>query len=316
MYNKSIKLATVIATYNGAEWIEWCLDSLVSSESPTEIIIVDNNSTDRTKDIIKSKFPQVQLIEESQNLGFGKANNIGLKIALNLNADHIFLLNQDAKVEPNTLYRLVNSQLRSKQYGIVSPVHFNGFGTVLDNYFSHYVLSSNIDIENFEQILQNPEKADSETVYPIGFVNAAAWLLSRECVEIVGGFDPLFDHYGEDNNYLDRIRYHGFEVGIVPNSIMYHDRGQRGGNSSRNPFARKMEVFRRSILIDALNPNGANKVNRIKRGLLIRKWQSFLSFDRVNSRLQNDIYKEFVSKVDIIHEHYELSKRKDITYLE
>lgn len=315
MYKKNLKLVTVIATYNGAEWIKWCLDSLVSSQMPTKVIVVDNNSTDRTKEIIKSNFPHVRLIEQNRNLGFGKANNIGLKIAIELNADNVFLLNQDAKVEPNTLGILVNAQQRHKNYGIVSPVHFNGFGTELDTYFSKYLLASNIDAASLKNHQYKTDEMEANAAYPIGFVNAAGWLLSRECIETVGGFDPLFNHYGEDNNYLNRVRYHSFEVGIVPRAIMYHDRGNRGGSSDKNPFAREMDIFRRSLLIDALNPQGDNKVYEIKKELRILKRKAFLTFDRNKVRLQSEIYQEFSAMVDTIYEHCTLSKTKGRTYL-
>src|SRR5690606_31512456 len=59
------------------------------------------------------------------------------------------------------------------------------------------------------------------------FVNAAGWLLSRNILENIGGFDPIFFHYGEDDNYCQRAQYHGFKIGIVPNAFLLHDREDR-----------------------------------------------------------------------------------------
>ena len=61
-------------------------------------------------------------------------------------------------------------------------------------------------------------------IYETKFVNAAAWMISRKCLEMIGGFDPLFFHYGEDYNYCQRVQYHGLKVGIVPSSSIYHNR--------------------------------------------------------------------------------------------
>lgn len=82
-----MKVNTIIVTYNGAQWIEKCLDSLHECKVKTHILIVDNASTDNTLSIIREKYPEVELIESAKNLGFGKANNIGLRKALDERAD-------------------------------------------------------------------------------------------------------------------------------------------------------------------------------------------------------------------------------------
>jgi len=97
----------VIVTYNGMQWIDKCLDSLIHSSIPLNIIIIDNLSTDGTVDFIKHKYPTVELVETGKNLGFGKANNIGITHAVKQNADYVFLLNQDAWVGLNTIDELV-----------------------------------------------------------------------------------------------------------------------------------------------------------------------------------------------------------------
>jgi GT2 family glycosyltransferase len=65
-------------------------------------------------------------------------------------------------------------------------------------------------------------------VYQVPFVNAAAWLVSRRCVETVGLFNPVFEHYGEDMEYADRVRHHGLRVGIAPAARVCHGRENRG----------------------------------------------------------------------------------------
>ncbi len=68
---------------------------------------------------------------------------------------------------------------------------------------------------------------NKKDVYDVDFVMASHWLITRKCLEIVGGFSPSFSHYGEDNNYTDRAHYWGIKVGIVPSSQAIHDRGER-----------------------------------------------------------------------------------------
>jgi GT2 family glycosyltransferase len=66
-----------------------------------------------------------------------------------------------------------------------------------------------------------------QDVYDVPFVNAAGWLLSKTCLMTVGGFDPIFFHYGEDDNYCQRVSYHGFKIGVLPSTYMVHDREGR-----------------------------------------------------------------------------------------
>jgi GT2 family glycosyltransferase len=211
------KISTIIVTYNGVQWIEKCLKSLMKSNVKTEIIIVDNASSDATVEIIRSQFPSTHILQQQQNVGFGKANNIGLSYALENGADFVFLLNQDTIVQENVLDSLVYVLKGKTNLGIASPIHLNWKGDALEYYFSQFAkvnpkFSANIPSEN-----------PSCTFYEVPFVNAAAWLIPRAVLESVGGFDPIFKHYGEDNNYCQRLKHHGYSLGIAQNCYIQHD---------------------------------------------------------------------------------------------
>ncbi|MDB5025318.1 MAG: putative glycosyltransferase [Mucilaginibacter sp.] len=209
----------IIVTYNGIKWIKRCLRDVLLSDVNVNIIVVDNGSTDGTGEFIDDTYPELELIKTSANLGFGQANNMGIKKALGYGADYVFLLNQDGYVEKNTIRKLVEFQLSHPDYGVLSPQQRNGDGSALDKKFDSIVLSSSCIINSFED--------SGTTVYNVYFVMAAFWLISAECLKKVGLFDPIFFHYGEDGDYLSRIRYHGFKTGVVMNSIGYHDRHER-----------------------------------------------------------------------------------------
>ena len=208
----------VIVTYNGMQWIDKCIDSLIHSSIPLNIIIIDNLSTDGTVDFIKNNYPTVELVETGKNLGFGKANNIGITHAVKQNADYVFLLNQDAWVGLNTIDELVKIHQQNPGYGILSPIHFNGKGDTLDYKFS--LQCNAIDCPGYVSDLVT---ASLKQVYTINFANAALWLISKECLQKTGAFDPIFPHYGEDFDYVNRIKYHGFKVGIAPALTGFHD---------------------------------------------------------------------------------------------
>lgn len=211
----------IIVTYNGEKWIVKCIQSILESDMKVFPVIIDNNSKDRTTDIIETTFPSVQLIKLENNVGFGKANNIGMKIAIKNSADFLFLMNQDAWITPCTIRELVNVSISFPEYGILSPFHLSGDRQRLDDLFARY-LANNTDIRLISDLFRCRD--GMRAVYDTQFVNAAFWLMTKECVQKVGFFDPMFHVYGEDADYIRRLLAHEFRVGICVNSIAYHDR--------------------------------------------------------------------------------------------
>lgn len=208
-------IVAIIVTYNGSAWINKCINSVLESEIPVRVIVVDNNSSDNTVQIVQSNFPEVIIFQNTDNLGFGKANNIGMKFALNANAEYVFLLNQDAWVEKKAIRKLLEISLKFPEY-ILSPVHLNSDGSELESGFASYVP------KNVLGDIINPN--DEKEIFTVKFVNAAFWLIPVKCLEKVGGFDPLFFHYEEDVDFLNRAQFHGFKVAICPNAVGYHSR--------------------------------------------------------------------------------------------
>jgi GT2 family glycosyltransferase len=208
------KIYTIIATFNGENWIERCLACLMESSVKTDIIVVDNASRDNTKNIVREKFSDVKLIECPKNLGFGKANNIGINKVLKNNPDFIFLLNQDTELDPNALREMLEAQ-RITGAGVVSPVHLNIDGSSVDRLFLDYTASN-------KQILSDLFLQKPRDFYELPYVNAAAWLISLKCLEKVGGFDPLFHHYGEDEDYCYRMKYFGEKLCVATKAIVKH----------------------------------------------------------------------------------------------
>ena len=214
---------TIIVTYNGIKWIEKCISS-VSAES--KVIVVDNASIDDTLNLISSNFPDVVILAQDKNLGFGEANNIGISYALNHGASGVFLLNQDAWISTGTINQLDLLAQKNKDFGVLSPIHFNGTGSALDHSFQ--ILSS---AELISDLVTRHYRCQ---IYKVSFINAAAWYIRKDVLLKIGGFDPIFFMYGEDVNYTQRLKYHGYKVGITPLLKIYH--------SSENNYY-KNEVF-------------------------------------------------------------------------
>lgn len=221
------RVLVLIVTYNGTQWIERCLESVSSSALRPDVLVVDNCSTDGTAALVGSLgCPGLSLIEAEKNLGFGQGNNIGLKKALEEEYDYVYLLNQDAYLLPDTLGTLVSafeeSAAAGKKYGVLSPLQYSAGLKDYDLYFKKHCGT---------QLSGAPAGC---AVVDVPFVMAAHWMISTDCLREVGMFSPAFLHYGEDENFLDRARYHGWSCGVVPAAKAIHDRaGRKSSKSSR-----------------------------------------------------------------------------------
>jgi len=242
------KVYIIIVTYNGLKWIEKCLISTQLSTLTPEVIVIDNGSNDGTAALIESKFPSVRFIKSAENLGFGRANNIGMKLALEERADYAFLLNQDAYLETDTLQKMIDTHIRNPEYGVLSPMQMNGNGTIRDANFNFLIN----DRKNYYSASKFDDIKDLPEVFEVKFVMAALWLISIDCLRKVGLFDPIFFHYGEDHDFLNRVRYFKYKVGIVTDTISYHDREQRVITKNKQ---QKMMYF--AVLVDVTNINNS-----------------------------------------------------------
>ena len=209
----------IVVTYNGRKWIDKCLSSLLQNQHVEGVIVMDNGSTDGTCAAARHHGSRVRVEENGHNLGFGRANNVAIQQAQAAGASHVFLLNQDAWIEPNGIDKLLAYFEPDTGWGILCPMQLTGDGKALDRYLFGClpeVLVSDLCLGN-----------TVARVYPVPFINAAAWLISREAIEATGGFDPMFSMYGEDDDYARRLTRENFHMGLCPGIKVFHDRAER-----------------------------------------------------------------------------------------
>ncbi len=238
------RIFAIVATYNVSQDIRSCLDSLVSSND-VSVIVIDNASTDDTIDIISAAYPQIQLISLKANLGFGPANNLGIKEAIRQDAEYVFLLNQDARVDDESIKALLDTISDLPDCGILSPVHVRGDGKMLDRNF-RLTLSSAEGLLDDLVLGKKCAKA-----YRVWFVNAAAWFIPVSAIRKAKGFDPIFFHYGEDDDLANRIRDIGLSMYVCTRSFIWHDRTQKVHHTEN---AVQTEVYFRNMLISFNDP--------------------------------------------------------------
>ena len=170
----SPKCCVVIVTYNAMQWADKCIKSVLSSSIPVRIIVIDNDSHDGTAEYIHKIYPEVDLISSPINLGFGAGNNLGFRKALEDEYEYIFLLNQDAWVEQNTLELLIDSINENREFGVLSPVHLEANGKKMEYHFSTYVSP-----DACGSFLSDSFLGVLKSIYKVDFINAAAWLMKE-----------------------------------------------------------------------------------------------------------------------------------------
>lgn len=239
----------IIVTYNGLRWIENCISSINEDYLELDIIVVDNASTDGTVEFIKKTFPFVRVIPQNVNLGFGGANNLGFEIAKKEGAEYIYLLNQDTVSYHNSVYKLIDIQKDIAKIGVVSPIHLNEKGTHLDPDFEGYITAGTC-----KDYISDFTLGKIKPYYELGFINAAAWLIKVETVEYLGGlFSKAFFHYGEDVNFIGRLRKFGFKNIIVPGVYVHHCREERIKGVSQEFQKKMIKINKVNIMHDIKN---------------------------------------------------------------
>ena len=219
-----MKILVIVVTFNGRKWLERCLGSVRASEMPADLYVWDNDSTDGSADYVQGSFPEAKLVRSADNLGFAEANNLGMRYALEKGYDYVYLLNQDAWIEPSTLGTLVAAHQAHPEFAVLSPLQMTDGFERLDGHFEKLLKRWPVEPAMTEKVVM-----PGVTGHPVAVrrVMAAHWLVPREALEKVGLFSDLFPIYGNDDNWCDRARYHGYRIGIVPEARAVHDRAYR-----------------------------------------------------------------------------------------
>ena len=277
-----MKVFGIVVTYNGEKWIDKCFGSLSDSSVTLQILAIDNASSDNTVALIKSQFPDVDVIETGSNLGFGKANNIGLKKALLEGADYVFLLNQDAWVENTTLETLIEIARSNPEFGIISPVHLLPDKKKLEWHFSCY-----IGAEYCPGFVSDLYCNQVKEIYELPVVNAAAWLINKTTLRLVGGFDPIFPHYGEDDDYCNRVGFKNLKIGVSPRAKIVHDITMKSWNEIKQNPTRQM-IFN---FIELKNLNSSyrylkfnfvkTRLERLLTLIFTRRWKELIFMTKI-----------------------------------
>lgn len=229
-------VSLIVLNWNGRHHLEACLTSLLALNHPADklqVILLDNGSTDGSVEFVRTRFPQVRLIELPENVGFAAGNNLAAEHAT---GEWLGLVNNDMRMEPDWLSNLLRGLEDCPGAACLASKVISWDGGRIDfvggglNVFGH---GFHIDF--------GEASSDSDVARRVLFANGGAMLVRRDVFEQVGGFDASYFAYFEDVDLGWRLNLLGHDVWYTPRAVVRHRHHSTG---------RKLEPHRLRVLYE------------------------------------------------------------------
>ena len=252
-----MKFSIIIVNYNVAYFLEQCLQSVYAAlkNIESEVFVVDNNSVDNSVEMVLTKFPQVKLIQNKENIGFSRANNQAIRLA---KGEYVLLLNPDTVVESDTFEKVIDFMDITPDAGGLGVKMINGRGEFLPESKRSLPLPAVAFYRIFglSKLFKKSKKfgkyhlsyLNSDEINPVEVLSGAFMLLRKSVLDTVGLLDEDYFMYGEDIDLSYRIIKSGYKNYYFPKTRIIHYKGESTKKSSVNyvlVFYREMQIFAR-----------------------------------------------------------------------
>lgn len=268
MNDNSIDLSVVIVNWNTKELLSQCLRSVYETihDCSFEVFVVDNGSYDGSPQMVREKFPEVHLIENGENLGFAKANNIAMQLC---QGRYLLLLNSDAALTQNAIAILLKAAGEHPNAGILGPTLIFPDGRIQRGYGGLPTLKSElVSLVGLDKLLKNRKAAGpGEDVVPAGFVDGACQVVRRSSLDQIGLFDERFFFFSEEVDLCHRAHLGGWQVLHVPAARVIHV----GGGSTVSSAARTLQLYRAKLQYFDKH-YGSNARRRLLVAMRVTSW--------------------------------------------
>lgn len=251
-----MKLSIIIVNYNVKHFLEQCLHSVLKAvkNCSAEIFVVDNNSVDGSAQLIREKFPNIQFIQNTENVGFSKANNQAIKLS---KGKYILLLNPDTVVEEDTFEKVVDFMDKHPEAGGLGVKMIDGKGTFLPEskrglptpwvaFYKMFGLSK-LFPKSHKFGKYHLSYLNENEIHEIDVLAGAFMLMRKIALDKVGLLDETFFMYGEDIDLSYRIQQGGFKNYYFPETTIIHYKGESTKKGSLN----YVKVFYNAMIIFA-----------------------------------------------------------------
>jgi N-acetylglucosaminyl-diphospho-decaprenol L-rhamnosyltransferase len=228
------RIAVVVVNHETRDHLRACLET-VREAGPAEVVVVDNASRDGSVEMVREGFPEVRLLANADNPGYGAASNRGIAAC---RAPYVLLLNSDTRLRPGALAALAAELDRHPRTGIAGPRLLNPDGTRQPSCFPFLtpfnVLAMNTYLNRVVRYAPGLRRR-FRPVYSaipggeVPWVKGAALGVRREAFAAVGGFDETYFLYAEEMDLCWRLRAAGWEIRFTPEAEVVHEEGASTG---------------------------------------------------------------------------------------
>jgi GT2 family glycosyltransferase len=206
----------IVLNYCSAEDTLECVEAIRKIGYPhVRLLVIDNGSPDGSGRRLEKNIPPHEFIGLSENIGYAGGNNVGLHRALQEGAEYVFIVNPDVRLLPDSIQAYVDVMESDASIGALNPLQVMPDKETIDKKFLECVLRGVTDRNSVKSL------GPSE-VWEVRSLFGASLMLSRSALERVGGFDPLYFAYGEEQDLCRRIRYHGLRLVVTSKSPVVH----------------------------------------------------------------------------------------------
>ena len=282
------RVSAIVVSYNTRADLLRCLEALRAQAGvPLETIVVDNASTDGTVDAVRAGSPEVQVLANAENLGFARANNLGLRAA---RGELVLVVNSDCELRPGALAGLVAILDTRPDVAIVGPrtvgtdgapqVSFGPSLTPLAEWRQGRLVRG---VKAGEVAALRRADALAAQEREPDWVSASCFLARKAALEAVGGFDESFFLYEEDVDLCVRVRAAGGRILYTPGAEVVHHLGR---SMDRAPALARLEYHRSHLRFYAKHNSGAERaaLRGWMAGRAILGWLSAGSGDQARQR--------------------------------
>ncbi|MDQ3472711.1 MAG: glycosyltransferase family 2 protein [Acidobacteriota bacterium] len=231
-------LSIIVVNWNGGDFLQRCLDSVAKfpPTAPYDVIVVDNDSIDGSREFLQSR-KEVRLIANSENVGFGRANNQAFAAG---DSPLLFLLNSDAEVHQGAIERLIATIREDEKLGAVGPRLLNPDGSLQPSVWRNPTTPFELIVTalHLHKLLPRGLRAnlllgfhwDHSHRRSVQMLSGAALMVRRAMIDDVGGFDERFHMYGEDSEWALRMVRGGWLMLFEPEATVTHHVGKSSAN--------------------------------------------------------------------------------------
>ncbi|PTX59013.1 GT2 family glycosyltransferase [Kordia periserrulae] len=298
-----MKLSVIILNYNVRYFLEACIRSVQAAiaEMDAEIIVVDNNSPDDSCEMMKTTFPNIQLIANNENVGFAKANNQAVKVA---NGEYVCILNPDTIVAEDTFTQLLTFAENTENLGSVGCKLVDGSGAFLPE-SKRNIPTPMVSVKKIMGSKNSGYYSElhKDEIGKVDILVGAFMLMKKAVYDSVGGFDEDYFMYGEDIDLSYKIKKAGFQNYYYGNTTVIHYKGESTlkDKTYAKRFYGAMQLFykkhfKRNLLYDVAVTLGAKLIPLLSKGesKTLKEIQSYIFISDSEERFKQieNVYRE------------------------